>query len=140
VVDPLRLVAEVSEHFIGLSIALRRRDDVNEAKFSIHIRTEEKVEDGFYVGRGNGYRIEWYVSIDFTSGDAIDFVQELSCNDSEWEISARVTGFVGTGENEDFLELPTRFAVDLDDLRYELLGQTAMLLSRQEEAMRIVGH
>jgi hypothetical protein len=45
--DPLRLIAEVSECLIGLSISLQKRDDVTSARKLVHVRTEERDDVAF---------------------------------------------------------------------------------------------
>ena len=87
----VRQLAEVSEAFIGLAATLRSLPAVKTASHPCWMRTEERTgEDQHRVGRGVGFRVEWYAEAEFEDGSAISFGQELSWHDGEWTIDASV--------------------------------------------------
>jgi hypothetical protein len=92
-------------------------------------------EDQFLVGRGEGFRVEWYVE-GAVEDRTISFGQELSWHESEWVVDASVRSNDATREHV-LMELPQRHAIATEDLLVELRNQTQLLLNRQEEGMRL---
>jgi hypothetical protein len=96
---------------------------------------ERKVDDAtFHVGEGDGYRIEWYAEADLESRDVLSLALEVAWHPSEWVVDSSYRLQTERGEIV-LVELPTRFAVDLEDLVAELASQVEMLWNRKEEAL-----
>jgi hypothetical protein len=101
------------------------------------MRTEERTgEDQHRVGRGVGFRVEWYAEAEFEDGSAISFGQELSWHDGEWTIDASVRVNDDQGERV-LLELPRRYATEPADLVSELRSQTRLLQEQEGEGIRL---
>ena len=107
---------------------------VVKARRSLWMTDERIVDDStFQVGEGEGYRIEWYAEADLESCDVLSLALEVAWHPSEWVVDSSYRLQTERGEIV-LVELPTRFAVDPDDLIAELTSQVEMLWNRKEEA------
>lgn len=133
----VRALAEVSEKFRGIAARLRSLPNVRTVTPRCWMRTEERVaEDQYRVGRGDGFRVEWYADAEFADGAAISFGQELSWHEGEWAIDASIRANDALGERV-LVELPHRYATDPVDLVAELRGQTRLLQEHWDEGIRL---
>jgi hypothetical protein len=134
-VEVVRSLAEASEEFMAIAAALRSLPGVRTVSHPCRMRTEERVaEEQYRVGRGEGFRVEWYAEADFTDGSSMSFCQELSWHEGEWIVDASVRGNDDQGERV-LLELPSRHATDAADLVVELRSQTRLLRERQDDGV-----
>jgi len=76
----------------------------------------------------DGDRVECYVDAELQSGNGVGWWLEFRFVDGSWIIESSVKHNTEEGENE-ILGLPTRYAVDDDDLIDELSGASAGLVS-----------
>jgi hypothetical protein len=134
-VGVVRSLVGVSEAFLEIAWELQSLSGVQTVTSPCFMRAEERVgEDQFRVGRGEGFRIEWYAEAEF--GDrAVSFSEELSWHAGEWVVDASVRANDAQGEHM-LVEFPRRFAVTAQELVAEMRGQTQLLLERRGEALR----
>ena len=133
----VRSLAETSEAFLEIAAALRSLPDAPTVSHPCWMRTEERVgEDQYLVGRGDGFRVEWYAEGEFSDGRAISFSLDLAWHDGEWTVDASIRANDDEGEHI-LVELPRRHAIDPEDLVAELRGQTRLLLERRDEGVRM---
>ena len=136
VTSVLRTLAEVSEHLAELAAWLRRTPGVVAVRRSCWMNSEEQSEDGAVrVGQGDGYRIEWFVEAELDGGEGLSFGLDLARHGAEWVIEASARSHTVSGEDL-LLELPTRYAIDAEGLKSELISQAEMMLRRRAEALR----
>lgn len=81
-----------------------------------------------------GPMIEWYVDAEYGSDRAISFALELVRGESEWIITSCVTSMEGDRQ-ELLLEMPTRFAVEDDELVGELCSAARQLFDSREQVV-----
>jgi len=134
-VGVVRSLVGVSEAFQEIAAELRSLSGVRAVTTPCWMRAEEPVgEDQFRIGRGEGFRIEWYAEAEF--GDrGVSFSEELSWHAGEWVVDASVRANDAQGEHL-LIELPRRFAVTAEEMVAELRGQTQLLVERRGEALR----
>ncbi len=133
----LRALISVTEGMTELGQWLRSIPAVDAMQRDFSINREEPLGDGrVRVGQGTNYRVEWYADARFENGSSLSYCQEAIWDGSEWVIAASVNCYGTAGEEEEVMELPTRFAVEVDELRDELLAQTAALLRQKDVALQ----
>jgi hypothetical protein len=76
----------------------------------------------------DGDRIECYVDAELASGNAVGWWLEFRFADGSWIVESSVQHNTERG-SDAILGLPTRFAVDDEDLAAELDGASAMLVA-----------
>ena len=136
VTSVLRTLTVVAERLTELAAWLRGTPGVVAVRRSCWMNSEEQVEDGAVrVGHGDGYRIEWFVEADLDSGEGLSFGLDVAWHGAEWVIEASARSQTVRGE-ELLLELPTRYAIDAEDLKSELISQVEMMLRRRAEALQ----
>ena len=75
----------------------------------------------------DGDRVECYVDAELTSGTAVGWWLEFWFSDGSWRIESSVRYNTENGE-EELIGLPTRFAVDDEELIGELDGASRALV------------
>jgi hypothetical protein len=110
-------LALIDERFSELASDLRQRDAVSS--------TSVAVSPKHYA---DGDRVECYVDAELRSGNGVGGWLELRFVDGSWIIESSVKHNTEKGETE-ILGLPTRYAVDDEELMGELSGASAGLVS-----------
>jgi len=132
--DLMILLVAVTERVDELRSWMAGLSEVVKARRSLWMTAERMVDEStFRVGEGDGYRVEWYAEADLESRDVLSLTLEVAWHPSEWVVDASYRLQTDRGEVV-LVELPTRFAVDPDDLVAELTSQVEMLWNRKEEA------
>jgi hypothetical protein len=113
----VRAQAEVSELFLRFAVELREAPRVGKVQNQLWIRAEDKVgADHVRVGTGDGFRVEWWLSVELDGGRWVDVGVELAWHDGTWTVGGRIHGGPA-GDLETLVELPTLSTED---------GQTAV--------------
>lgn len=131
------LLADSSTRFGQIRSWLAEQPGVGKASKSLWISRQEKVDESrTLVGEGEGCCFEWYAEADLTVGESVSFGLELSWWAGQWTVESSCRRTSSAGEIR-LLELPTRSAVDVAGLVYEMNSQLGMLWAAREQTLAL---
>ncbi len=113
-------LALIAQRLSELASALRQNAAVCSVTFAVAPRRY-----------ADGDRVECYVDAELVTGDAVGYWLEFRCVSGSWIIESSIRHNTEEGENELF-GLPTRYAVDDEELVGELAGASAALVAAAE--------
>lgn len=134
----LGAIADVYEIFNDLYLSFQGLPGLESRQAPFEIRREAGSDGGFEIGSGAGFRATWWAIADIVDGRSFTFEQSLSWHGGEWIVEGSIIATEPAGEQRDLLELPTRYAVEEDDLIRELLDQARLLVKGKDAVWRSV--
>jgi hypothetical protein len=131
----VRAQAEVSELFLRLGVELREAPRVCKVQNQLWIRSEEQLdEEHVAVGQGDGFRIEWWLSVELDDNRWVDVGVELAWHRDTWSVQGGIHGGPAGGL-ETLVELPILATPDGSAAITYLWEQAQAVLGHWDEAL-----
>jgi hypothetical protein len=114
-------LALINQRLVELAMNLRRQSPVRSVVTAVTPRRYP-----------SGDRVECYADVELQSGRSVGFWLEFRHSEGSWIVESSVRRSGEDGEDE-LISLPTRFAVEDDELVEELDGASAALVAAAEQ-------